>query len=72
MLYEKTVTSGTRTQLSLTLSCRSLKASPQDGTLFAGSPDSVAMFKDYLLDWHSQVAPVDKPFVNRIIQLFNK
>ena len=35
-------------------------------------PDSVAMFKDYLLDWHSQVAPVDKPFVNRIIQLFNK
>ena len=37
MLYERTVTSGTRTQLSPTLSCRSLRAILQDGMLFAVS-----------------------------------
>lgn len=35
-------------------------------------PDSSALFKDYLSDWHSQVEPIDKPFVNCIIQLFEE
>ena len=35
-------------------------------------PDSSAMFNDYLLDWHSQVEPIDKPFVNRVIQMFGE
>ncbi len=34
--------------------------------------NSSGMLKDYLRDWYSQVEPVDKPFVNRIIQLFEK
>ena len=34
-------------------------------------PDSSAMFKEYLHDWHSQVESIDKPFVNWIIQLSN-
>ncbi len=35
-------------------------------------PDSSGTFKNYLLDWHSQVALTDKPFVKRIIQLFEE
>ena len=35
-------------------------------------PDSSALFKDYLSNWHSQVEPIDKPFVNCIIQLFEE
>ena len=35
-------------------------------------PNSSALFKDYLSDWHSQVEPIDKPFVNCIIQLFEE
>ena len=34
-------------------------------------PDSSAMFRDYLIDWHSQVEPVDKPFVTRISDAFD-
>ena len=33
-------------------------------------PDSSAILRDYLHDWHSQVESIDKPFVNRIIQIF--
>ena len=35
-------------------------------------PDSSAMFRDYLRDWYLQVECIDKPFVNRIIQLFEE
>lgn len=35
-------------------------------------PNSHTMFKDYLREWHSQVDTVDKPVVNRIIQLFSE
>ena len=35
-------------------------------------PASSAMLKNYLLDWYSQVEPIDKPFVNRIIQRFEE
>ena len=35
-------------------------------------PDSSAMFKDYLCDWHSQVESIDQSFLNRIIQLFEE
>ena len=33
-------------------------------------PDSSAMFKDYLLEWQSQVESLDNPFVERIVWLF--
>ena len=33
-------------------------------------PNSSAMFKDYLREWHSLVEPLDRPFVNRILGLF--
>ena len=35
-------------------------------------PDSSVLFKDYLCDWHSQVEPIDQPFVNCIIQFFRE
>ena len=35
-------------------------------------PDSSAMLKDYLHNWRLQVDPIDKPFVTRIIQLFEE
>ena len=46
-----------------------LESEPAGWNAVRGLPNSSAMFKDYLLDWHSQVEPVDKPFVNRVIQL---
>ena len=33
-------------------------------------PDSSATVRDYLHDWHSTVDPVDRPFVNRILNAF--
>ena len=33
-------------------------------------PASSAMFEDYLHDWYSQVETLDRPFVERIIRLF--
>ena len=33
-------------------------------------PDSSPMFKDYLSEWQSQVEPFDRPFVKRILGLF--
>ena len=35
-------------------------------------PNSTGIISDYLRDWRSQVEPVDKPFVSRLIQLFQK
>ena len=35
-------------------------------------PASSAMVRDYLREWHSQVDLVDKPFVARIMQLFEE
>ena len=35
-------------------------------------PASPAMLRDYLREWHSQVEPIDKPFVTRIIQHFEE
>ena len=35
-------------------------------------PNSSTMLKNYLCEWHSQVDPMDRPFVNRIIQLFDE
>ena len=35
-------------------------------------PDSSVMFRDYLIEWHELVELVDKPFVNRIIKLFEE
>ncbi len=35
-------------------------------------PASPSMFRDYLREWHTQAEAVDKPFVNRIIQLFEE
>ena len=32
--------------------------------------DSSASFRDYLHDWHSTVDPVDRPFVNHILNAF--
>ena len=29
-------------------------------------PDSTATFQDYLLEWHRQVEPSDKPFVTLV------
>ncbi len=34
-------------------------------------PDSSTMIKDYLLEWHMRVDPVDKPFVKRILGAFD-
>ena len=33
-------------------------------------PKSSAMFGDYLLEWHAQVEPDDRPFVKRILNAF--
>ena len=33
-------------------------------------PDSSAMFQDYLLEWHRQVEPADKPFVTLVQSAF--
>ena len=33
-------------------------------------PTSSAMFIDYLSEWHSQVEPIDRPFIERIFGLF--
>lgn len=33
-------------------------------------PTSSAMFQDYLGEWHSQVEPIDRPFMERIVRLF--
>ena len=33
-------------------------------------PHSSALFKDYLREWHSLVEPLDRPFVKRILGLF--
>ena len=33
-------------------------------------PNSEALFKDYLLEWHTAVDESDKPFVSRILSLF--
>ena len=33
-------------------------------------PDSSESFRDYLHHWHSTVDPVDRPFVNRILNAF--
>ena len=33
-------------------------------------PNSSAMFGDYLLEWHAQVEPDDRPFVERILGAF--
>ena len=33
-------------------------------------PSSSAMLKDYLREWHSQVEPLDRAFVERIIRIF--
>ena len=35
-------------------------------------PNSSAKFREYLREWHSQVEAIDKPFVDRIIQLFDE
>ena len=35
-------------------------------------PNFSGMFKDYLSNWHSQVEPIDKSFVNRIIRHFEE
>ena len=33
-------------------------------------PNSKGLLFEYLADWHEQVAPEDKPFVNRLIGAF--
>ena len=33
-------------------------------------PSASAMIRDYLREWHSQVEPLDRAFVERIIQVF--
>ena len=33
-------------------------------------PNSLAMFEDYLREWHSLVEPLDRPLVKRILGLF--
>ena len=33
-------------------------------------PDSSAMFRDYLLEWHRLVEPADKPFVALVLRAF--
>ena len=35
-------------------------------------PDSSAMFQDYLLEWHRQVEPADKPFVTLVQSAFQE
>ena len=49
-----------------------LESEPAGWNAVRKLPDSSAMFRDYLLDWHSQIEPIDKPFVNRIIQHFEE
>ena len=34
-------------------------------------PNSPAMLRDYLIEWHELVEPVDKPFVKRISNAFD-
>ena len=68
--YVKTVTREIRTQWSPTPSCRSSRASPWGWNAIHRLPDSSAMFKDYLREWHSLVEPLDRPFVKRILGLF--
>ena len=48
------------------------ESEPKGWNAVRNLPSSSGMLKDYLRDWYSQVEPVDKPFVNRIIQLFEK
>ena len=48
------------------------ESSPAGWNAIRRLPDSSAMFRDYLLEWHTQVEPADKPFVKRIIQLFDE
>ena len=35
-------------------------------------PNSSGVLSDYLRDWQSQVELIDKPFVSRLIHLFQK
>ena len=48
------------------------ESSPAGWNAIRRLPDSSAMFRDYLLEWHTQVEPADKPFVKRIIQLVDE
>ena len=46
------------------------ESEPSGWNAIGNLPDSSAMFKDYLSEWNSQVEPLDRPFIERIVRLF--
>ena len=46
------------------------ESEPSGWNAIRNLPDSSAMFKDYLSEWNSQVEPLDRPFIERIVRLF--